>query len=462
MKHKGVISLLVIDGLGVGAMEDVAWVRPQDYGAHTLRSIDTVYHSRILDGLGFYDLMSPKTFRFDNKNLRIGRCGLDYDGADSFLSHNYIIGNKVKLDTLYFVADYFEEIKAAFATYFDISMTKGIISLDDCVFIANNIEADPGSTINVVGSLAHMSFDKIKEIGQVVARVIQPMRTIVMAGKPFDNEIVYSNIVSVQDTRGNNVFGIDIPRTGIYNDYYQVLHIGKNTEGPQHLLSLLKNHRYSIALFGKSADLFGSYGDCVLNAVSTDTVLSALNENFLNRQYSFVFANVQEIDLSGHAQDLSMCEKVMHTLDKKLPTILKNMGDNDVLIITADHGNDPCIGHSKHTREYVPVVIIGANIERGYLGIRTNLSDIGATVADLFEISTEMGESLLHSLQDLSEKQLVIYQLFQTDTLSILEVSKQLKGSIPMATLKQALSHLVYLKLLERIGMGRGSRYKKL
>jgi len=62
----------------------------------------------------------------------------------------------------------------------------------------------------------------------------------------------------------------------------------------------------------------------------------------------------------------------------------------------------------------------------------------------------------------LSEKQLAIYQLFQADTLSVSEISKQLKNSIPMATIKQALSRLVDLKLIERIGMGRGSRYKKL
>lgn len=62
----------------------------------------------------------------------------------------------------------------------------------------------------------------------------------------------------------------------------------------------------------------------------------------------------------------------------------------------------------------------------------------------------------------LSEKQLEIYQLFQTGTLSVSEIDSLLKGSIPMATLKQALSRLVVLKLLERVGMGRGSRYKKI
>lgn len=52
MKYKGVVALLIIDGLGVGAMEDVASVRPQDCGADTLRSIDTVYYSAIFDALG--------------------------------------------------------------------------------------------------------------------------------------------------------------------------------------------------------------------------------------------------------------------------------------------------------------------------------------------------------------------------------------------------------------------------
>lgn len=62
----------------------------------------------------------------------------------------------------------------------------------------------------------------------------------------------------------------------------------------------------------------------------------------------------------------------------------------------------------------------------------------------------------------LSEKQLLVYQLFQVDTLSVSEISRLLKDSTPMVTLKQALSRLVALSLIERIGMGRGSRYKKL
>jgi len=62
----------------------------------------------------------------------------------------------------------------------------------------------------------------------------------------------------------------------------------------------------------------------------------------------------------------------------------------------------------------------------------------------------------------LSEKQLAIYQLFQADTLSVSEIDKLLKNSIPLATIKQALSRLVDLKLIERVGMGRGARYKKL
>jgi Fic family protein len=62
----------------------------------------------------------------------------------------------------------------------------------------------------------------------------------------------------------------------------------------------------------------------------------------------------------------------------------------------------------------------------------------------------------------LSEKQLAIYQLFQVDTLSISEISTKLNGSISMATIKQALSRLVVLKLIERMGVTRGARYKKL
>lgn len=128
---------------------------------------------------------------------------------------------------------------------------------------------------------------------------------------------------------------------------------------------------------------------------------------------------------------------------------------------------------------YVPYVSLDEIIEERkidyYLALRktqskhkTKREDIAPWLNFLLDALLEQIKRAKNIIEEdqpeklLSEKQLAIYQLFQTDTLSISEISKQLEGSIPMATLKQSLSRLVALKLIERIGMGRGSRYKKL
>ncbi|MBQ2305341.1 MAG: phosphopentomutase, partial [Firmicutes bacterium] len=70
--------------------------------------------------------------------------------------------------------------------------------------------------------------------------------------------------------------------------------------------------------------------------------------------------------------------------DKRLPEIIEHMGEDDVLFITADHGNDPTYTGTDHTREYVPLIAYGKNVKAGVdLGTRGSFADLGATVCDL-------------------------------------------------------------------------------
>jgi phosphopentomutase len=66
-----------------------------------------------------------------------------------------------------------------------------------------------------------------------------------------------------------------------------------------------------------------------------------------------------------------------------LPELLDALVEDDVLLITGDHGNDPTIGHPQHTREFTPVLAFGPRVEHTDLGLRASLADIGATAADL-------------------------------------------------------------------------------
>ncbi|MBS5951833.1 MAG: phosphopentomutase, partial [Clostridium sp.] len=114
----------------------------------------------------------------------------------------------------------------------------------------------------------------------------------------------------------------------------------------------------------------------------------------------FICCNVQETDLSGHAENVDRYAEKLEIADRLIGELMDTIHGDDILLVMADHGNDPTIGHSKHTREMVPLMIYGENIKEGFVGIRKTLSDVGATVADYFKVkSPENGTSFLNEIK---------------------------------------------------------------
>ena len=99
--------------------------------------------------------------------------------------------------------------------------------------------------------------------------------------------------------------------------------------------------------------------------------------------------------LYGHRNDIQGFAKALEYFDNKIPEIIQNMKKTDMLIITADHGNDPSTPSTDHSREYIPILIYGQQIKENInLGIRKTYADISATILDLFNLSTlQNGES---------------------------------------------------------------------
>ena len=111
------------------------------------------------------------------------------------------------------------------------------------------------------------------------------------------------------------------------------------------------------------------------------------------------FTNLVDFDmLYGHRNDVAGYAKAMTEFDVSLGTFMKNMQDDDVLIITADHGCDPSTPSTDHSREYTPMLIYGKNIKNGVdLGTRKSFADISATVLEYLGVAQEdtCGESFL-------------------------------------------------------------------
>ncbi|MFV5025067.1 phosphopentomutase, partial [Escherichia coli] len=108
----------------------------------------------------------------------------------------------------------------------------------------------------------------------------------------------------------------------------------------------------------------------------------------------------QETDLAGHAEDVARYAERLQVVDRNLARLVEAMQPDDCLVVMADHGNDPTIGHSHHTREVVPVLVYQQGMIATQLGVRTTLSDVGATVCEFFRAPPpQNGRSFLSSLR---------------------------------------------------------------
>ena len=153
---------------------------------------------------------------------------------------------------------------------------------------------------------------------------------------------------------------------------------------------------------GKISDIFAAQGitRCDLthgNGEGMEMALQAVQTDF----DGLCFINLVDFDmLYGHRQDVDGYAAALTAFDSWLPDFIAQMKDEDVLMITADHGCDPGDSHTDHTREYVPLVVYGAPVKPVNLGTRSTYADVAATVADYLGVPYDgAGESLWSTLQ---------------------------------------------------------------
>lgn len=149
---------------------------------------------------------------------------------------------------------------------------------------------------------------------------------------------------------------------------------------------------------GKIKDIFADRGvpDNQKTKSNADGIAKTL-EAMRERPKGFIFTNLVDFDmLFGHRQDAPGYAKCIEEFDAELPRILAAMTDQDLLFITADHGNDPTDSHTDHCREYCPLLVYHKGLGEGRnVGVRKSLADIGATVAKVFGVKSGAGEPLL-------------------------------------------------------------------
>ena len=160
------------------------------------------------------------------------------------------------------------------------------------------------------------------------------------------------------------------------------------------MLNLIEKSGGSVYAIGKIEDIFVKSG--ISRSVHTGSnkegleyTLSAIKEQNLKQE--LVFVNLVDTDmLYGHRNDAVGYKNALEEIDKYLEKILPAMKDDDVLIITADHGCDPTVAGTDHTREQVPVLMYGKNVTPKNLGIRKTFADVASTILTYFEIENDI------------------------------------------------------------------------
>lgn len=147
---------------------------------------------------------------------------------------------------------------------------------------------------------------------------------------------------------------------------------------------------FDVIAIGKISDIFADEGisrslHTKSNQDGVDKTIEMMKEKF----YGFCFTNLVDFDSKyGHRRDPEGYAKAIEEFDQRIPELLAHLQDGDLLIITADHGNDPTHPGTDHTREYVPILIYYPGLTAGRsIGIRETFSDLAATIADNFKVT---------------------------------------------------------------------------
>lgn len=169
------------------------------------------------------------------------------------------------------------------------------------------------------------------------------------------------------------------------------------------VMNELEDNELDVIAIGKISDIYD--GEGITRAIRTkdnedgmDQIRRTMDDEFTG----ISFLNLVDFDAKfGHRRDPIGYGEALEAFDRRLPEVLEALNEDDLLIITADHGNDPVHHGTDHTREFVPLLVHHKNINTGKeLPIRKTFADIGATIADNFEVQLpDYGESFLKDIR---------------------------------------------------------------
>lgn len=381
------IILLVLDSVGIGAMPDAAvW---GDDGADTLGHILSSRKLKLphlqQHGLAnireFANLSPAKTPRSS-----YGRCALFSNGKDTTTGHWEMAGII---------------LEKPFPTYpngFPVEIIDRFVHEANVAGVLGNITASGTEIINDYGEL-HMQTGKpivytsADSVFQIAAH-----EEVIPISRLYEICLIARGILQGEHEVGRVIARPFIGATGSFTRTVN-RHDYAVPPPRANLLPLLQQTGAEVTCIGKVASVYDSVGvtndlPAKSNEQSIDQTIAALK----NRRRGLVFSNLVDFDmLYGHRRDLEGYARALEYFDQRLPEIEQALTNDDLLIITADHGNDPTFRGTDHTREYAPLLAFTYRKSIGVdLGIRKSLADIGQTIAENFGTRIPAGESFMN------------------------------------------------------------------
>ena len=383
------ITLIVLDGAGIGAMPDApAW---GDAGSDTFGHICESRQLNLpnLQGLGLGNIRPLAGVpAIANPRGGFGKCALKSNGKDTTTGHWEMAGII---------------LERAFPTY-----PKGFPQQVINEFI------DKTSVPGILGNIPASGTEIIKDLGDEHVRTGKPI-VYTSADSVFQiaahEEVIhldrlYEICEIARDLlRGEHEVGrvIARPFLGQPGAFYRTENRHDYAVPPprENLLPLLSGNGLDVVSIGKIASIYDSEGvtqdlTAKNNEQSIDQTIKALND--ITR--GLIFSNLVDFDmLYGHRRDTEGYARALEHFDARWPEIENAMNEDDLLMITSDHGNDPTYPGTDHTREYAPLIVYGKKARRGVnLGTRESLADIGRTIAENFRLKLAAGDSFLGEL----------------------------------------------------------------
>lgn len=382
--------VLVIDSLGIGYMDDCSIVRPQDVGANTVKSVLTNKPKLpILEKLGLMNAAGFElpSMRYSEK-ANFGKCALKHFYADSFAGHQEMMLTEPVKPDIAPINNIIDDLKKKLEVNnhsVRYIYRKGIklMLVDNQFYVGDNLEADLGTVYNIETSFQFSNFNALLKFAHEFRKLVKTDRVIAFGGLANTREDIESAI----EVKENKYIGVNAPRSKVYEKGYLVRHLGYGVDKSKQAPAILASKGIKTNFIGKVADIVANDFGNNFPMVDTTSIMKKLIEVTIENENCFICANVQETDLAGHAMNKNRYYEVLKIVDKYLEFLIKELDNSDILLVTADHGNDPCIGHTKHTREYVPLLVYKKGLQGVNFGLKESLQVISRTCLHYFNIN---------------------------------------------------------------------------